>query len=216
MIKISELLEDQLRMDDVARDALKRNILNMSAYAKRVRSSIEAKLYKPVSVGSMIVALTRIRPKLAGEPGYLPDVHIRSMSVRANLAEVSFEKTSDTLTRAAAMQADLVGSDSFLAVTQGANELTIIFDASHVGRVLAHFMKKPKGQYTNLTAVTVQFIETEYIEIPNMVYVLVTAIAARRINVIELVSTYTELSFIVRAKDTQATMDALSNFLRTG
>jgi len=55
----------------------------------------------------------------------------------------------------------------------------------------------------------VRFVEEEYIEVPNMIYALVAALASKRINLIEIVSTFTEISFIVRQKDMSKTVDIL-------
>ena len=54
-----------------------------------------------------------------------------------------------------------------------------------------------------------RFVEEEYIEVPNMIYALVAALASKRINLIEIVSTFTEISFIVRQKDMSKTVDIL-------
>ncbi len=213
MIKITDIIKEMLEADDVAREALKLNYLNLSAYAKRIRPSIEAKLYKPVAMGSMIVALSRLQKTFEAEPDYRPAIRIETMSIHPNLAEITFEKTTDTLSAASTLKEAITNTDAFFAVTQGTNELTMIFDAKHVTEVLAHFMRKPKGQYAALTAVTVRFVEADYIEVPNMIFTLVSALAVKRINLIEIVSTFTELSFIVRSKDANRTIEALSSFL---
>ena len=43
-----------------------------------------------------------------------------------------------------------------------------------------------------------------------MIYTLVASIATKRINLIEIVSTFTEISFIVRQTDMRATIDILN------
>lgn len=213
MIKITDCIKDILLGDDVAREALKLNYLNLSAYAKQIRPEIEAKLYKPVSTGAMVVALSRVRHDFLTHPDYRPKVHIETMSICPNLADLTFEKTSDTLAATSMLDQAITRDGTFFAITQGSAELTIIFDAKHITKVLTHLMRKPKGQYANLTAITVRFEEELYIEVPNMIFTLVSALAVKRINLIEIVSTFTELSFIVRSRDTEQTIQALSPFL---
>ncbi len=216
MIKITDLIKEILAGDDVAREALKLNYLNLSAYAKRIQPRISERLYKPVGLGSVIVALSRLRNTFLSEPDYRPEVHIETMAIRPNLAELTFEKTDETLASAAALNPAVTGTDAFFCLTQGSQELTIIFEAKYTSEVLTQFMRKPKGQYVNLTAITVKFIEADYIEVPNMIYTLVSALAVKRINLIEIVSTFTELSFIVRSKDAEQTIMSLSPFLTSG
>ena len=71
-----------------------------------------------------------------------------------------------------------------------------------------------KGHYDNLSAITVRFIEKDYIEVPNMIYTLVSALAVKHINLIEIVSTFTEISFIVSQQDIKRVVDIFKeNFL---
>lgn len=213
MITISRLIGELLRADDIAREALRLNYLNMSAYAKKIRPQIESRLYKPVSVGSIVVSLSRIRKTCAGEPDYRPLVKIEDLSLRANLSEVTYEKTKEAVIAAAKLNTLIIHPDAFFAITQGTHELTVICDSAHLEQIVNQFPVEPKGRYADLTAVTVRFIEQEYIEVPNMIFTLTSALAVHRINLIEIVSTYTELSFVVRNKDAERTISALSQFL---
>lgn len=213
MIKISQLIEETLRGDDIAREALKLNYLNMSAYAKKIRPQLVSRLYKPVSVGSIVVSLSRIRNTFLEEPDYRPAVHIEDLSLRANLSEVTYEKTKESVISAAKLNTLIIHPEAFFAITQGTHELTVICDSAHLEQIVSQFPTEPKGRYADLTAITVRFIEQEYIEIPNMLYTLVSALATQRINLIEIVSTYTELSFVVRNADAERTISALSQFL---
>ncbi len=213
MITISRLIGEILRGDDIAREALRLKYLNMSAYAKKIRPQIESRLYKPVSVGSIVVSLSRIRGKFLNEPDYRPTVHIEDLSLRANLSEVTYEKTKEAVIAAAKLNTLIIHPDAFFAITQGTHELTVICDSAHLEQIVNQFPVEPKGRYADLTAVTVRFIEQEYIEIPNMLFTLISALATQRINIIEIVSTYTELSFVVRNSDAERTISALSQFL---
>lgn len=212
MIKISKVVEEMLRENDVAKEALKHNYLNMSAYAKTIQKNIASRLYKPVSVAAIVVALSRLQQTLAREPDYYPKVHIEDLSLRANLSEITYEKTKEAVIAATKLNTLLIDPEAFFAITQGSHELTIICDSAHIDKIIPQFPAEPKGQYDDLTAITVRFIESDYIEVPNMIFTLIAALAVQRINLIEIVSTFTELSFVVRSHDAQRTISALSQF----
>lgn len=197
----------------MARETLRLGHLNMSAYAKSIQKRIESRLYKPVSVSAIVVALSRLRPIVVNEPDYRPAVHIEDLSLRANLSEVTYEKTKEAVIAAAKLNTLIIHPEAFFAITQGTRELTVICDSAHLEQVMSQFPVEPKGRYADLTAITVRFIEQEYIEVPNMLFTLISALAVQRINLIEIVSTYTELSFVVRNKDAERTISALSQFL---
>ena len=214
MIKISGVVEEILAGDDIAKEALKLGILNYSAYATHIKQRLETKLYKQVSKGAIVVALSRLKNVVKNTPDYRPEVIIDNINIQSPLAEISYEKTKETVKKTAAFKMKPT-DESFFTLTQGLGEITVICHQELLPQIDKHMgTQHRKGRYQNLAAVTVKFNENEYIEIPNMIFTLVTAIAVRRINLIEIVSTYTELSFIVREKNLQETVNALSPFLR--
>lgn len=210
MIKISSLVEQVIQADDIAREALELNILNLSAYANRIKPQIETRLYKPVTTGSIVIALSRLRNKIKDLPDLYPKVVIDNISVKSPLAELSYEKTQDTIKSTSKLRPEIFKIDAFFTVTQGVNEITIICPKPLSDTVKKHFKVNPRGFYDNLASVTVKFVEADYIEVPNMIFSLVRTLASRRINIIEIVSTFTELSFIIRDRDLQDTVSALS------
>lgn len=214
MIKIAELVKEIITGDDIAREALKLGFLNHSAYALRIKPQLESRLYKHVSKGAIVVALSRIKQVIEDAPDYRPTVVIEHISIQSSLAELSYEKTRETVKKATTLPIQSE-KGSFFTLTQGLGEITIICHQNLVQQVEKHMSKQyRKGYYQHLAAVTVKLNESEYIEVPNVIFSLVSMLAVRRLNLIEIVSTYTELSFIVREKNLQETVNALSPFLR--
>lgn len=97
----------------------------------------------------------------------------------------------------------MVTPNDLFAVTDGASEIVLICTEKAVELIKNHIETNPKNEINNLVAVTVQFPES-YNKKPNVLFVLFSALAARRINVINLISTFTETSFIVQKKDMES------------
>ncbi|TSC87806.1 MAG: hypothetical protein G01um101416_331 [Microgenomates group bacterium Gr01-1014_16] len=210
MIKISEAVLDLIQGDEVALEALRAGVLNLSAYARKIKTQIEKRLYKSVRSGSIVTALSRIATGIRDVQPLRPAVKINDLSIKARLFEVTYEKTQEIMDKVSLIEPKPGGND-FFTITQGLGEVTVIAPESNKEIILKHFGVKPKGQYDNLVAITVRFSELEYIEVPNMIYALVAALASKRINLIEIVSTFTEISFIVRQKDVDVAVDVLRN-----
>lgn len=215
MKKISDAVKEIIEGDEVAAEALRAGILNLSAYAAKIAPQVSVQLYKPVQKGSIVVALSRLIPSLLDMGDLRPPVAIEDMSIKSPLCDVTYEKTLETIKCVTALKGQIRGYNGFFTITQGTEEITIVFPESMIERVLRAFPVPPKGRYDHLAAVTVRFIEKDYIEAPNMIFTLVSAIARKRINLIEIVSAFTELSFIIRQKDMQATVDALRPHFRS-
>jgi len=214
MITISDSVKQIISGSDVALESMRAGILNNSAFAEQIRPEIESKVWKPVKKGSIVVALSRIKSQINNIPKLKPDVIIESISVKSPLGEISFEKTKEVIRATSLLSAKLINENGFLTITQGINEITIIYPEHLKDIIIKHFKIKPKGEYDNLMAVNCSFVEENYIEVPNMIFSLVSALASKRINIIEIVSTFTELSFIIRNKDMQETIDALKKYFR--
>lgn len=213
MIKISQAVAEVIKGDEVAFEAHKTGVLNLSAYAKQIQPIIEKMLYKPAKIGSIVVALSRIKNEIDNLADLKPKVRIQDLIIKYPLSEVTFEKDEESIKAVTTLTATLLKKNTLLTITEGINEITIICSSELKEEILKHFKTKPKGEYDQLAAISVRFIEKEYIEVPNMIFTLVSALATKRINLIEIVSTYTEISFIVKNKDMQTTIDALRQFL---
>ena len=213
MMKISGSVEEIVVEDDIALEALRANILNLSAYAAQIRKLVEEKTHKQVKAGSIVVALSRLANKVKMLPALRPRVKIIDLAIKAPLCEVSYEKTRDNLVSLTSLRAAIGQNSDFLTITQGVGELTIICSQSLKPRVVEYMKSKPVGQYDELGAITVRFNESEYIEEPNMIYSLISELAKKRINLIEIISTFTELSFVVRKPDIERTVAVFGKFL---
>ncbi len=211
MIRITDVVEEIIYEDGFVIEAIQRGVLNISAYAKKIHNGVETKTFKPVKIGTIIVALNRISKKVSRTNSLTPFVKISTMSVTSLLAEISYEKTSHTLQRLNNLDNSLLKDKDFFTVIEGLNEITIICSTEVKDAICKHFSINPKVKIDNLVAVSVRF-SSEYINIPNTIYSLVSQLANRHINVIEIVSTYTELTFIVYKNDMERTVQSLNHY----
>lgn len=212
MIKISEIVSETIQRDEIALEAFRMGILNLSAYANKIQASVSEKAYKPVSKSAIVTALSRMKEGVDKIPPLRPVVKIEDMSIKSPLVELSFEKTAKAVQLASKLDSKSLLKDSFYTIIYGVGEISLICSENLERKILKHFNIEPKGRYRNLVAVTTRFIEQDYIEIPNMIYALVSALASKRINIIEIVSTFTEISFIVRKDDMGDTIEVLKQF----
>lgn len=210
MKKIAEIVTEIVVGDEIALEALRSGTLNLSAYAGRVRPTVEQSLYKEVRKGSIVTALSRLTQKVASVPALRVQVHIKDMNIKSPLGEITYERTSQLTTKISRVVSKYAEKGLF-TVTLGVGEVTLILAQEIKSNVMKDIGVKPNGQYNDLVAITVRFAEEKYIEVPNMIYTLMSTLASKRINLIEIVSTFSEISFIVRHKDMKETIDILKN-----
>jgi aspartokinase len=201
MLKISDAVLEILRSDEVAQEALRLGLLNLSAYATRIQPMVERKTWKEVKVATIVVTLSRLVEAVRALPALHSKVVFDELTIKSPLVDITYEKTQANTQLLRSFQQSVAGSEShFVMVTQGTREITIIVPSELQEKVIAHFNQTPKSVYENLVGITVSFSE-EYLEQPNFIYSALAALAGERINLREIVSTYTELSMIIDKTD---------------
>lgn len=212
MIKIAQVTLEILNSDEIAQESLSRGVLNLTAYAKKIKPLIEKRLYKPVRIGSIVTSLSRIAANTEVTSLKVP-VRIEDMSIKSPLCELSYER-NNKITKGIADLVIKYSGQGFFTSTQGIGEITIIASQIFKDEIIKVLGVPTIGYYDNLSAITVRFIEKDYIEVPNMIYTMVSALAVKHINLIEIVSTFTEISFIVSQQDIRSVVDIFKeNFL---
>ncbi len=212
MIKISDTVQSIIENDPVALECLQKGILNMSAYAQTIHKLVESITMKEVMHGSLVVALNRLEKKYQVLPELRPYIKLKNITVQGSLAEITYEKTRNSLRSLSTVNTLQVSDNAFFAVTEGLAEITIICSEEALKSITSRMNEKYKAVIHNLIAVSVTF-PSSYMDVPNSIYTLISALAARRINLVEVVSTYTELSFIISEIDLENTLSSLRKYL---
>jgi len=200
MKSVADVLEEIVCEQPFLEDSLARGVVNLSALARSLRPQVEAELMKEVSDGALVMALKRLSPTLgrrAGPPGGLKPF-IRDITVRSNLSEITFLK-SDTLPekqRQLLLEAQQ-GSHEFVTFTRGNFEVTAIFESglrTAADRIFEG--ENVVARLDRLAAITIR-LPAANVETAGLYYEVLKQLAMRNITVVEVVSTYTELTLIL-------------------
>jgi aspartokinase len=212
MINISKVVRDILARDDIAIEAMKRDIMNFSSYAREIKERVEELAMKKVDIKSVVVALSRISKDYSKE-NTKQDIKILNLSVHSDIAEVVYPRIKENLTITKQIYTNIPNDmESFFAISQGISEITFIGQKKMIKKISSRFNKEPKYNYENLTGISARF-PVEYLEIPNIIYEISKLLALKNINLIEVVSTTTEITYIIDKKDTQKAVAQLSELL---
>ena len=103
--------------------------------------------------------------------------------------------------------------DNFLTFTQGIYELTIISGTDLKDQIESIFAEERlKTKLFNLSAIIIK-LPPETVEQPGVHYSILKQLAWNNINVVEVVSTFTEFIVILSRKDIDRAFSTLLNFL---
>lgn len=213
MMKVSDAVRDVLRSSPFEYMVLQNSQLNLSAFAASIHKKIEDTTKKPVKISTIITALSRIRRSSARDASLLPNVHIDDIAAKAGLMEMSFEKTRESLLALQKFSRCKIDSSEFFMITQGVAEITLIVPQQWEASIRSCFHGVAlKIMVPNLASLTIRFHE-RYMTEPNMFFAILSKFAMDRMEIVEMVSTFTEINFILHEKDVERAFGILRSFL---
>lgn len=194
--------------------ALSNGYMNMSSYAHRIKSKVEELTKKQVTITSLVVSLSRIRKEIKKAKPLIHDVHITNITTKLPLTEIAYENNTNLTKELESLQRNIsVAHEDFFTVTKGLSEVDIICSASLEAKILKHFKSKPKIINHNFAAIGVSY-GPEVFGTPNVFFSLLSITSRAGINLEELISTPTELVFIVAERDFGRTVALFSELHR--
>ena len=214
MIKIQPIVREIVLSEIEAYTALLNGYMNMSSYAYRIKSRVEALTKKQVTITSLVVSLSRVRKEIKKQKPLIQEVAITNITTKLPLTEIIFENTDNMISKLESFHKQIsVSREDFFTTTVSTTELNIVCSANTTKKVLKHFNVKPKFIVENLAAIGISF-DQKHFHIPNTLFSLFSIVARDRINIAEIVSTYTELIFLVAEKDFSKTVALFSELHR--
>jgi len=211
MIKVSDVVAEMLSSDEVALEAARTGLLNLSAYADKIHKKVEKTSIKPVKKGTIVVALSRVTKQLPKTPSLTPDIQLENLRFTSSLSVLSFEKTADTMRKISVLNPFLLPVNDLFAITEGPTEVVVICSDKSKDFILKHIGIVPTAEKNSLIAVSAQ-LDQKAIELPNSIFTLFHALAAKRIRIVELISTHSEVSFVIEQSNLEKAISALNMY----
>jgi aspartokinase len=214
MIKVSDSVKNILLSDDVALESVRMDFMNYSKYARIIQKEVEEETMKLVDEKTIVITLSRIAYEIQKQEKNREKVKLLNLSVHSNLVDLSYNKTPDVMGEINRIYSKIPNSiESFFTITQGISEVNIIGDCLIVEECkneLIHI--KPLFYMKDLAGITGKF-SVNYLNIPNVLHEIGKYLAIKNINIIEVVSTTSEINYIIEKKDLEIAVAQLTKLL---
>jgi hypothetical protein len=215
MITVAAAVERIVKGSPLLEEGLGAGLLNLSAAARAIRPQVEAAAMKPVSESAVIMALSRLAPRLmrrSADPRKLAR-QIRDVTVRSDISEFTYQNSDTILEGQRRMLAAVQGSaEAFVTFTRGVHELTVMASASLEPLVEKAFAKEKRvSRLHDLAAVGIH-LDPRAVGTPGVFYGILKQFMWGDINVVEIVSTYTEFTLILKKRDVDRAFTLLKNY----
>lgn len=211
MISISDALEEVIQGYPLIEEGLSKGIINYSAFAREIKPQLEKRLYKDIKEGALVMALKRISLKLSERKGVknIPFT-LSDLTVKSNLSEYTFENSETLLEKQRQLfNANIHKKDTFFTFTQGIWETTLIASSEIAKKIKTIFAgENMTAHINNLSSITIR-TPKEMVYTPGVDYNILKRLAWENINIVEILSTYTELTMIFEDKDVEKAFSIL-------
>jgi DNA-binding transcriptional ArsR family regulator len=214
MISAAEIVENLVKASPLLEDGLARGIISYSALARDLRPQIEEKLLKSVGRGAIVMALKRTSNKLKTKRKVTQQViNLSGITARSNLAELTY-LNSDTIIEKhkKVFLASEKRKDIFCNLSQGVRETMLIVGEEILAEMEKIFAdERLVAKIKNLSSITI-LLTKETVSTPGVYYSILKLLAWNEINIIDVISTYSELTIILSNNDIDRAFSILKNY----
>ncbi|MBI4453356.1 hypothetical protein HY636_01815 [Candidatus Woesearchaeota archaeon] len=215
MVTIARTVEKIVERKPFLQEALVRGVINVAALAEEILPEVETEMKEKVKFGAVMMAIRRLSEKLNKSFIKTAKFDISSdISVKSDLYEITLRKLPSIQAKISKLYDKINSENDFLTVTQGINEITLITNRRNKTKIRLLFdSKEIKSEVEDIASVTIN-IPVEAIQTIGLFYIATRALNWENINIIEIVSTFTELTFIIKEEDAPRAFATLKQLIR--
>ena len=202
-MSVSEIVKKLAEDQPFLLEALSRGILNFGTLAAELKPKIEAALDKKVTESAIVMALRRYAEEVKEKAGEIQKLKLEcEITMKTAICDFNMVKSPSLLQQLKNFYSlvDLDRGD-FLNITIGNHEISIAVSQKHHQKIES-MLKKEKilDKQMDLVALTINFGD-EFFHTPGIIYQVLQALAWRNVNLLEIISTLTELTIVIEKKD---------------
>jgi hypothetical protein len=215
MKRISDLVEEHVLEAPLIEEHLSLGLINLSALARLLQPRLRRVLLRPVSEASVVMALKRLGPRVAARTRRPTTRTARpsDLTVRSNLVELIFHASDAVRQKHGRLVSRIDRSEqAFLTYTEGVTEVMLMVSAGLERRVLEIFAgERLVSRVRDLSAIVIR-LAPESVETPGVYYAILKRLAWLDLNVVDVVSTRTEFTIVVRSDQVDQAFSTLRRY----
>ncbi len=202
MVTVSQVVKKIINNQPRLQDSMIEGIISFANLAEYLQPRIEKEMGEVVNTPSIVMALRRYSDNLQSKVVTQPFKASQELILKTNLCDICIVKTSSAIKKIQKLY-NIIDYDrgETLNIIQGNYEVTIVISQKHLddvkkiikGEKILHLEK-------DLVSLTLR-LSKDFLLTPGIMSVATRKLAWENINILENISTMTELAFIIPEKD---------------
>ncbi|MCR4325131.1 MAG: hypothetical protein NUV69_05620 [Candidatus Curtissbacteria bacterium] len=202
MITVPQAVEKIIKRSRYLSEALSKDLINASSLARYIKLEVESLTFKDVTMSSIIMAITRLQKTLpSGYPQITVFQEPPDMIVRSNLTLIYVKNSPGLLQKLSVIEESSKGFQKKALFTYGRVETIILTNIVNLESIKKILKKEETVQiFSNVSAITIHLPE-EAVQNPGIFYFFIKSLAWEGVNILDILSTRTELTLVFETKD---------------
>jgi len=201
MITLSDSLSDIICENPFLEDSLYSWYLNLTWFAHYIKPNLDKKLQKQVSISSIKMALSRFNNSWFSQRKFTI-LKPKDFFIKKNMNIFYLDKTKENLNKIHTYQENLINDkEKYFSIINWNKEIWVITNWFEI-------VIDSKLIFKDLALIWI-YIPENFIYEKWMFYYITKQLLFHWINVVEIISTYTEISVIVNKDDLKKSFNAL-------
>jgi aspartokinase len=214
MVTVSKVVERIVKSNPSLEIMLSKDLISYSKLARYIKKEVREEMGKEVNDSAIIVAVKRLQER-AGRVYQKPEVFsAKSMTTYSHLMEIVVLTSSNLPHKIPKVYAfPEIDEGSFLNISESKTQTTFLFSESMEGEI----KKLLEGERVlierkGISLISIAFCR-EMAETPGFTVYVLKELAWNGINLVEVLTTYTELNIIIESKVLTKTYKILEGVL---
>lgn len=215
MVSITQATKRLVKENIMLEDYLSRGLINYISLAEALQPKVSGEVGKKVKVSSIAMALRRY--SAFAKKSYLKSFSIKNseLTMKSGLCDFVVYKSPSLFAKLKRLyEITNHGKGETLNIIHGNILVSIITNEKFIPRLKKIFAEEKIFKLEkNLVSLTVQFGEN-FIYVPGIDFSLIRELAYENINIIEIISSLIEITFIINKKDASKAYNSLESFIK--
>lgn len=203
MITVPQAVEKIIRRSRYLTEALSKDLINASSLARYMKPEVETLVFKKVTMGSIVVAINRLQKSFMSQ-GYAQITIFKEapdMIVRSNLTLIHVKNSDGLLQKLSKIELSGQSFQKKALFTYGRVETVILTNKINLESIRKILKKEETIEtFPNVSSITIHLPQESAVS-PGIFYFFIKSLAWEGVNILEILSTHTELTLIFSPKD---------------
>ncbi len=212
MVTVPQAVEKIIKRSRYLSEAMSKDLINSSSLARYIKQEVEELVFKKVTTGSIIMAINRLQGSFAS--GYKQITIFKEapdMIVRSNLTLIYVKNSDNLLQKLSTIEKSGQNFQKKALFTYGRVETIILTNKINL-EVIKKILKAEEmiETFPNVSSITIH-LPQDAVTTPGIFYFFIKSLAWEGVNILDILSTHSELTLIFKPEDINSAFGILQS-----